>query len=268
LIRAPLSTTSVLDEMSDAVALAAAPWIGVAVLTSLPYFLLQVLFLERLAEVGNEAAHFGRALGALANWTLVAFLLALWGRAVWARACRMALENGTRPGMAALRVPAAALACYLFTAALAEVAFYGTLFTILGPLLIILFGGLAIGTMELNEEVSLAAPLRLIGQYSRNVRIVVAVLLVFIVAYVVALVNIGAAFGIGLWLAHGFASADITRWALLLDLRNRTYLLLVFAGAAVAVEPFWIAANVVLVRKAGAAQSGEELRAWFRELQR
>src|SRR5438094_331428 len=79
LIRAPLSTTSVLDEMSDAVALAAVPWAGVLVLTSLPYYFLQVLFLERLAEVGNAASHYGRALGALANWTLLAFVVSLWG---------------------------------------------------------------------------------------------------------------------------------------------------------------------------------------------
>src|SRR5436305_9526534 len=82
LIRAPLSTTSVLDEMSDAVALAAVPWAGVLVLTSLPYYFLQVLFLERLAEVGSAASHYGRALGVLANWTLLAFVAALWGRAV------------------------------------------------------------------------------------------------------------------------------------------------------------------------------------------
>ena len=34
------------------------------------------------------------------------------------------------------------------------------------------------------------------------------------------------------------------------------------------IEPFWIAANVLLVRKAGAAESGDDLRVWFEELQR
>ena len=74
--------------MSDAVALAAVPWAGVLVLTSLPYYFLQVLFLDRLAEVGNAAAHYGRALGALANWTIAAFVVSLWGRAVWAARAR------------------------------------------------------------------------------------------------------------------------------------------------------------------------------------
>lgn len=253
--------------MSDAVALAAVPWAGVLVLTSLPYYLLQVLFLERLAEVGNQASHYGHALGALANWTLAAFVLSLWGRAVWARACRMAMETGARPTMSALRVPLVALASYLLTASLTEVLFYGTIITVIGPLVVILFGGIAIGTMELNERAGVIAPLRLVARYSRHVRVELALLLIFIVAWLVALVNIGAAFGIGLWMANGFAGIDITRWALLLDSHNRTFRLLLFAGAALAVEPFWIAANVVLVRKSGAAESGEELRSWFRELQ-
>jgi len=267
LIRAPLSTTSVLDEMSDAVALAAVPWAGVLVLTSLPWFFLQVLFLDRLFEVGSAASHYGRALGALANWTLAAFVVALWGRAVWARACRIAAETGARPPLSALRVPLVALASYVLTASLTEVLFYGTLMTILGPLVVILFGGIAIGTMELNDEVGVAAPLRLVARYSRHVRIELAMLLIFIVAWLVALVNIAAAFAIGLWLANAFAGVDITRWHVLLQFGNRTYRLLLFAGAALAVEPFWIAANVVLVRKAGAAESGEDLRVWFRELQ-
>ena len=253
--------------MSDAVALAAVPWAGVLVLTSLPYYFLQVLFLDRLIEVGHDASHYGRALGALANWTIVAFVVSLWGRAVWARACRIATETGTRPSASTLRVPLVALASYLFTASLAEVLFYGTLLSFVGPMIVILFGGIAIGTIELNERAGIAAPLRLIARYSKNVRVELAVFFIFVIAWVVALVNLIAAFGIGLWAAHGFASADISRWQLLLQLGNRTYRLLIFAGAAIAVEPFWIAANVVLVRKAGAAESGEELRSWFRELQ-
>ena len=38
------------------------------------------------------------------------------------------------------------------------------------------------------------------------------------------------------------------------------------AGALIAVQPFWIAANVMLVTKAGVEETGEDLRAWFRGL--
>ena len=36
----------------------------------------------------------------------------------------------------------------------------------------------------------------------------------------------------------------------------------------VIVEPFWIAAHVIFVRKSGAVESGDDLRSWFEELRR
>lgn len=254
--------------MSDGVATAAAPWSAVIILTSIPYRFLQVLFLDRLAELGENAPHYGRLLGTTANWTIAAFVVSLWGRAVWARACRIAVESGVRPGREALRVPLVAFVSFLYTAAIAEVLFYATMVTFLGPVLVILFAGLAIGTMELNDEVSLTKPLRLIARYSREARVEFGVALVFVVALLVAAVNLTAAFDIGVWLARGFGSADVSRWRILLGFGNRVFRYLVFAGAIVAVEPFWVAANVVLVRKAGAAENGDDMRVWLRDLQR
>jgi hypothetical protein len=59
---------------------------------------------------------------------------------------------------------------------------------------------------------------------------------------------------------------NLARWDVLLSGANRHYLLLLLAGAIVIVEPFWIAAHVVLVRRAGVAETGEDLRMWFRAL--
>jgi hypothetical protein len=83
----------------------------------------------------------------------------------------------------------------------------------------------------------------------------------------VALINLFAAFAAGLWLAHAFGGAALVRWDILLSAANKHYILLLLAGAIVTIEPFWIAAHVVLVRKSGVAESGEDLRTWFRELQ-
>lgn len=267
MIRAPLSITSVLDETADAVSLAAAPWSAFIVVTSIPYRFLQVLFLDRLAELGGEAQHYGRLLGSTANWTLAAFVVSLWGRAVWARACRIAATTGARPGKEALRVPLVAFISYLFTASIAEVLFYGTLLTFIGPIVVVLFAGIAIGTMELNDRVSIREPLRLVARYSRQARMELGVALVFFVGLIVALVNLSAAFDIGLWLAGATGSADAARWNILISMGNRVMRWLLYAGTIIAVEPFWVAANVVLVRKAGAAESGEELRTWFHDLQ-
>jgi hypothetical protein len=267
LIRAPLSITSVLDESTDVVSMTAAPWAGVLVATALPYRFLQALFFDQLIEVGKDASQYGRLLGGTANLTVAAILLALWGRAVYARACRLALGRGTTPGREVWRVPAAALVSYFLTSSVLLVA--GTLgvFTCLGVWVVSLVAGLAIGTMELNERVSVVEPFRLIRRYARAVTLV-GLSFVFFCALFVALFNLAAAFALGVWALGALGGFDAPRWELLFTGGNRRYLLMLVAGALVAVEPFWIAAHVVFVRKAGAQERGDDLRAWFEELRR
>lgn len=271
MIRASLSTTSVLDETTDAVAHVAAPWGGVLILTSIPYRFLQVLFIERLDALRDSATHYGRALGELATWTTIAFVVSLIGRAVYARAIRLAESGGEteegqpRVTLAPFRLRPTALFSYIYTAALVELAFFLSLLTIVAIPLTIMLAGLAIGTMELNQEIGLRAPLRLLARYLKSSRTQLAVTLLFGVALLMAWVNIFGLAELVLWLANAFAGADTARWSVLLGSRHFTWLAL--AGAVLALEPFWVAANVVLVRKAGAQESGEELRLWFRELQ-
>jgi hypothetical protein len=64
----------------------------------------------------------------------------------------------------------------------------------------------------------------------------------------------------------GAAGARMARWSQLFSFENRRFVLMIIAGALIAVQPFWIAANVMLVAKAGAEETGEDLRAWFRAL--
>lgn len=260
MIRSPLSTTTVLDEMTDVVARAASPWAALLAATSLPYRFLQVLFFERVAELGPNAIHYGRALGTIANWSIAAFVLSRWGRAVWSRACRL-------PSRDAWRVPATALLSYLYVASIAELVYYASTITIVGPVLANAFAGLACGTMELNTRPSALEPVRNIARYSTRLRRLIALQFVFLVAVIVALANLYAAFGAGLWLAHAFGGAELVRWDVLLSGSNKHFFMLLIAGAIVAVEPFWIAAHVVLVRKAGVAESGDDLRTWFHQLQ-
>jgi len=266
LIRAPLSTTSVLDETSDVVAVTAAPWAAVLILTSLPWRFLQVLFIEQVLELGGNASHYGRALTSTANAATIAFVISLVGRAIYARAINLTAASGRRAGAEALRIPLATLASYLFTGALAAALFYVTWFTLIGIPLTIMIGGLAIGTMPLNDRAGIVAPLKRIARFAREAKLLTALLLVFGIALIVAATNIAAAFQLGLWLVHGFGGFDVSRWQALLGGGARRYTLLLIAGSILAVEPFWIAANVMLVRKAGAEESGEELRLWFREL--
>jgi hypothetical protein len=268
LIHTPLSTTSVLDEAADVVAMTAAPWAAILVATSLPLRFLQALFLDQLFEVGAKASQYGNLLGATANMTVATIVLALWGRAVYARAVRLSLARGSAAGREAWRVPPAALASYLLTGAAAMLIGYLSLLTVIGFAVAVIMAGVAAGTMELNERVSLTRPFALIARYTTHIGIPFALLLVFFCALAVALVNLYAAFEIGTWLAGAIGGFDAPNWPLLFGPRNRRFVLMLCAGAIVLVEPFWIAAHVIYVRKAGAEENGEDLRSWFEELRR
>jgi hypothetical protein len=273
LIRAPLSTTAVLDEAADAVRLTAAPWGGLLIITALPYRFAQAIFADRLLELGGDAVHYGNYLGSLASLTMVAFVISRFGRLVFARAVRLygAAAPGGAPagegaGATPLRVSPASFFNYVYTSAIVELISIATLITCIAPLLCTMFSGLAIGTAELNDQPSLVAPFRRIARYGRDLKIVAAMVLVFGCAFFVAAVNILAAFGIGMWLASSIGGWDLHRWTILMSFANHRFVVMVIAGAVLTLEPFWIAAHVTLVRKAGAAESGDDLRAWFEEL--
>jgi len=268
LIHAPLSTTSVLDEAADVVAVTAAPWAGLLLATSLPYRFLQALFLDQLIEVGASAARYGNLLGATANVTVAMMVLAFWGRTVYARACRLAMARGNAPGRETWRVPPAALASYILTASAATLIGYFSLFTFIGFMVAVMFAGVAIGTFELNDRVSLRRPFTLMARYSKRVGILFGFFFVFFCAIFVAALNLMAAFGIGTWLASAFGGFEAPNWNFLFSPVNRRFNLMLFAASIAVVEPFWIAAHVIYVRKAGAEESGDDLRAWFEEVRR
>ena len=267
MIRAPLSVTSVLDEATDVVSVTAAPWAGVLVVTALPYRFLQALFFDQLIEVGKQASQYGRLLGGTANLTVASILLALWGRAVYARACRLAMSRGTAPGREVWRVPAAALFSYFLTSSVVLVAGTISAFSCIGLWIVAMIAGVAVGTMELNERVSVVEPFRLIRRYARPVTLI-GLAFVFFCGFFVALVNVASAFGLGVWALTAIGGFDAPHWDLLFSGSNRRYMLMLCAGALVALEPFWVAAHVVFVRKAGAQERGDDLRAWFEELRR
>lgn len=266
MIRAPLSTTSVLDEAADTVRVVATPWAAILILTSLPYRFAQVIFADRLLRLGGDASHYANYLGYLATMSMLAFIVSRWGRLVFARAVRLAIENGEAPGREAWRIRPAVFLNYLYMSAFTELISIATMIACLSSVLCTMLSGLAIGTAELNDHPSLAAPFRKIGMYRKQFKIVIALMLVFGSALAVAAINVAAAFGTGLWLGQSVPGWDAARWALLLGPENHRFVLIVIAGAVLAVEPFWIAAHVTFVRKAGAAETGDDLRAWFEEL--
>ena len=150
MIRAPLSTTSVLDESASIVRATASPWVGLLLVTSLPYRFMQAVFADRIIELGSNASQYGDVLRTTADLTCLAFLLSLWGRAVYARACRLTSASGIAPGREALRVPLAALASYIFVASIVESVTYLLLVTVIGIGVALLIGGVVITETVFN----------------------------------------------------------------------------------------------------------------------
>ena len=238
MIRAPLSTTAVLDEAADAVRLTAAPWGGLLILTALPYRFAQAIFADRLLELRGDAVHYGNYLGSLASLTMIAFVISRFGRLVFARAVRLcgAAAPGGAPagGESPLKISPASFFNYIYISAIAELISIATLVTCIAPLFCMMLTGLAIGTAELNDQPSLAAPFRRIGRYGRDLKIVVAMVLVFGCAFFVAAVNILAAFGIGMWLASSIGGWDLHRWTILMSFENHRFVVMLIAGAVLA----------------------------------
>jgi hypothetical protein len=177
------------------------------------------------------------------------------------------MGRGATPGREVWRVPAAALVSFFLTSSVVLLFGHLSVFTCLGLWVASVFAGLAIGTIELNERVSVLEPFRLIGRYAKPM-ILLGMAFVFLCGLFVAFLNLAAAFGLGVWALSAIGGFDAPRWELLFTPGNRRFVLVLAAGALVAVEPFWVAAHVVFVRKAGAQERGDDLRAWFDELRR
>lgn len=269
MIRARLSISSVLDEAIETVLTTGAAWNGMLIVALLPYRLAQVWFFDRLIEVGDDASRYGAVLGQAANAVVLCFLLAIFGRAVFARACGLTLSRREAPGREAWRVPAAAIAAYLVTASAGMIITAASVVTIVGVLFAAIYNGLAIGTMESNEKVGFAAPFKTLARRATaSMKVPIGLSLVFLCAALIAWVNLLIGVQIVLWLSSAAGAIDLPRWMALFAPSNRVFLLLAGAGALLAIEPFWVASYVTLVRRLGSEERGDDLRAWFQELQR
>jgi hypothetical protein len=265
-------------------------WAAVLALASLPLRLLEVHLANRLLQLGAHAGGHLHHLLSISWLVTIALLPALGGRAVFARACAMALQSGSRVSpRLALRLPPAGLAGYLY-AAMVWTGLFQALGWMLLPLPLLALGsGLATATAPLTGDAgdphdadgaggdgtgrgapparpgplaSLAHALRGAPPAATCAGLVVT----FGAALAVAALNLYASVRLCLWLAGGVSGLDLAAWSLVLAAGNRHFLLLLAAGAVALVEPFWLAALVVGVRAARARESGEDLVARFAEL--
>jgi hypothetical protein len=264
-----VAVSAVLDEAAELVVKEVPGWAGLLALTALPLRFLEVHFLNRLLQLGESATQYVNHLVALSWLVAFAFLPAIWGRAVFAHACALAL-SGSRGAVTAarpaLRLSLPVLVSYAYAATVAELLLVLLGWTVLALPVVALFAGMAAATSYLQERPGPVASLLVPLRQMRPLAPFAGLTAVFGLAVLLAWINLLALFRLGLWLASGTSGLDLSWWNVALGLDNRHFLLLVAAGAVTAVEPFWIAALVVALRQARARENGEDLAAWFAQV--
>jgi len=239
--------------------------VGILWLTALPVRCLTVLMVLTVITCGDQSRHAAGTLHTLAWQTTVAWLVSLWGRQCYVRACAVSMA-GTRPTLRALvRVPGPALLAHLQVALVIEVLFWALLpLVVVAPCCVILA---AVGAVT--------APLVGPGWW-RPVRSLA------LPAGVIALllVSLSAAVGIGIacfnlhlvvlacrWLGAALLGVSVATWVPLLTWSNPLYLGLLLVGGGLAIEPLYLAIVVAIVDRAYARSSGQDLRHWFAEIE-
>jgi hypothetical protein len=265
-----ISVVAVLDDAADLVPREAAGWAGLLALTSLPLRFLEAHFLNRLFQLDESATSYVSYLMSLSWLVAIALLPAFWGRAVFARACALALSGraaGRGAPLRALRPSFPSFAAYAWAATVAELLLVLFGWTGVALPLVALYGGLATATSYLQERPGPIASLTLPVRTMRSFFPLLGLTLIFGLALGLALLNLFFLFALGLWLAGGASGLDLSWWQVTLSPDNQQYFLLLIACAVTVVEPFWIAALVAAVRQVRARESGEDLAAWFADIQ-
>ena len=261
--------TAVLDEAAELVPREVAGWAGLLALTSLPLRFLEAHFFNRLFQLGDSATSYVDYLLSLSWLVAFALLPALWGRAVFARACALALSGraaGRGAPLRALRPSFPSFVSYAYAAVVAELLLVLLGWTMIALPFVALYAGLAAATSYLQERpgplASLSLPVRVLRPFFPFLGLTA----IFGVALLLAFMNVFFLFALGLWLAGGASGLDLSWWQVTLSPDNQQYALLLLACAITVVEPFWIASLVAAARRVRARESGEDLAAWFADI--
>ena len=252
-----------IDDGADAVS-RAGTWVGVLWLTAVPARLLLVLVASRAIALGADAQEYGAYLRQLAYAALAAWVVSLYGRLVFVRACQAALQSGRSPGRAVLRVPLSQLVSYAAVAIVLEALFWVFFFTMGAPAVLLVAAGLAPAAVEPGGT-PLDAAKATLASLRRPFRLV-RLWLLFAVAAALAFVNLHLFVWAAVWLLNGLPGARLELLGHALSLSRPLYLLLLGAGVSLLLEPFWLSSLAAHVASLRAVSSGEDLRRWFEEV--
>lgn len=267
------TVTGLIDESSRRVARELRGAAGWLILLSLPLRFLEAQILTRAGSLDPTAGSGGAwaYLGTLSLLATLALVPALWARLAFVRAAAAARAGRFRaeqPDLGrAVRVPTASFVATLYLTLVAQALLFWGLVTILAVPFALVLSALGAAASPYFLRVDPWSPWRELGRSAPPFRIAFGLCFVFLLAWVIALINLFAAFFLGSWLAIGaFPGFDEAWWSAVLAPSNAAYSYLILAGAMLVVEPFWLAAWSAAVGDRRARDTGDDLRAWFVEL--
>ncbi|HEV7672512.1 MAG TPA: hypothetical protein VGS22_28675 [Thermoanaerobaculia bacterium] len=266
-MRERLGLGELLDRAANLVARELPERAALGILAALPWRLLQVWWFHRLAELGATATQHGKYLISLSLWTVAALPLAFWGRAQLARGCSIALsgEDGSL-SRSRFGLPWRTYLAGLY-AALVAAALYPAIGWMIFPLpLVALYSGLAAATAPYQERPGIWAPLATAARGFGSPRLLAGLWFTASVGVLIAVIQLFVLFQLGFAAVQTMFGDTNVWWERTLSPDNRLFVLLLFAGACLAVEPFWIAGLSIVVQRGRARASGDDLAGWIAEL--
>jgi uncharacterized protein DUF4129 len=261
LTRGELSATGILNAVAPHLRGSAYPAAGVLVLTSLPFRLLEIHFVDLLMRLKGQAPHYGNLLTAVSGLTVAAFVVSLYGRAVFIRAC----QNPARSWRELLKVDGRAFAAYVYVALLIQLALVLTSITVIVLPVAVMLGGVAAAASVDKPRLGVIDPLRALGPYLLHGRVLAGIMFVFAIAYVVVGINLTFLARLIVWAAGAVPAFDSVKWNVILKQSDRFDLALLAASVAV-LEPFFLVAMHVYADRVRSRESGDDLLRRFRAL--
>ncbi len=266
-----ISLMAVLSDAEDCVRLVAAPWFGVLALCALPYRFVQVYLIDLIFEWGHQANQYGDYLWGVSLVGGLVFLVLLYGRAVFVRACFLSSRARAVRWRDVFRVRLVDLCVFVYVSLLMETLYYALWVTFVAMPVFFMLSGLAAATAYGSDKAGLVDPFRKLLAALDHLKILLAMLALFSVAALLVWVNLYFLVQAGIWMCGGLGGVDLSffeyllrpyEWVPLLPMERLPKLLL-WVGALVVVEPFWLAAQVSFVRRLRSKESGEDLVRWF-----
>lgn len=259
--RGDVSATGILNAVAPRLRHAGPAAIAVLLVTALPFRLLEAHFIDLLLRLRGEAARYGNLLIAVSALTVAAFLVSLYGRAVFIRACQHPPESWRH----LLRVDARSLLTYVYIALaiqLAEVIFSPAIITI--PIAVMLSGVAAAASTD-RPRPGILKPFGQLGPYLQPGRVLVGLMSVFGIAFLVIMINLFFLAEVLVWAAGALPDFDSLKWGIAMEGSSRARLAVIVVSIMI-IEPFFLAAMHVFADRVRSRHNGEDLLRRFRGL--